>query len=89
MTICKHVFYSGQVQGVGFRYSVQSLAAGYAVTGFVRNLPRGDVELVAEGQTEHVAAFLDAVCKRMASNIARVTMQDEAPSGHQEFNIRF
>src|SRR5207245_6186322 len=48
-TVSRHVYYSGQVQGVGFRYTAQQLAAGFAVSGFVRNLPNGDVELVAEG----------------------------------------
>ena len=48
MTVCKQVRYSGQVQGVGFRYTAQRLAEGYAVSGYVRNLPEGDVELVAE-----------------------------------------
>jgi len=52
-----HIFYSGQVQGVGFRYTVKQLAAGFEVTGAVRNLPDGRVELVAEGNVEELNAF--------------------------------
>jgi acylphosphatase len=51
------VLYSGNVQGVGFRYSVKSAASGFDVTGTVRNLPDGRVELVAEGQREELDAF--------------------------------
>ena len=42
-----HVIYSGQVQGVGFRYTTSRIAAGHAVVGFVKNLTDGTVELVA------------------------------------------
>ena len=43
------VFYSGQVQGVGFRYTAKTVATGFEITGTIRNLPDGRVELVAEG----------------------------------------
>ena len=55
------MFYSGRVQGVGFRYSVREVACGFEVTGFVRNLPDGRVELVAEGDAEEAQAFLAAI----------------------------
>src|SRR5579859_6599364 len=51
------VFYSGRVQGVGFRYNAKSVAAGFEVTGTVRNLLDGRVELVAEGSREELEAF--------------------------------
>ena len=56
-----HVVYSGHVQGVGFRYTVRSTAAGFEVTGTVRNLLDGRVELVAEGPIEELEAFRTAV----------------------------
>ena len=49
---------SGMVQGVGFRYFTCRLAQEYPVTGYVRNLPSGDVEIVAEGTQEAVRSFL-------------------------------
>ena len=52
------VFYSGRVQGVGFRYSVKQLATGYEVVGWVRNLPDGRVELQVDGEKTEVEAFL-------------------------------
>jgi acylphosphatase len=55
------VYYSGNVQGVGFRYTVKSTAAGFELTGTVRNLPDGRVELVAEGVREELKAFQQAI----------------------------
>ena len=55
------VLYSGQVQGVGFRYAVKSVATGFDVTGSVRNLPGGGVELLAEGAKDELEAFRLAI----------------------------
>jgi len=55
------IFYSGRVQGVGFRYTVKSVAAGFEITGIVRNLPDGRVELTAEGAREELEAFRAAI----------------------------
>jgi acylphosphatase len=55
------VLYSGQVQGVGFRYAVKSVATGFDVTGSVRNLPGGGVELLAEGAKDELEAFRQAI----------------------------
>ncbi len=86
--VCKRVLYSGQVQGVGFRYTAQGLAAGHPIAGYVRNLPSGEVELVAEGEPDAVAAFLAAVARRMAGYITHTTIEDGAPSGQSGFQIR-
>lgn len=55
------VFYVGNVQGVGFRYSVKTVATGFEVTGTVRNLSDGRVELVAEGTKDELEAFRQAI----------------------------
>jgi acylphosphatase len=88
MTIRKIVRYSGRVQGVGFRYTAQQLAAGYAVAGHVRNLPDGDVELAAEGEADEVERFLAAVAARMAGYIARTAVHDALPEARTGFHIR-
>jgi acylphosphatase len=56
-----HVFYDGRVQGVGFRYTVKSVVQGFEVTGIVRNLRDGRVELIAEGRKEELEAFQQAI----------------------------
>ena len=55
------VYYSGSVQGVGFRYTARTVATGFELTGAVRNLPDGRVELVAEGIKEELEAFRQAI----------------------------
>ncbi|MBL8829940.1 MAG: acylphosphatase, partial [Planctomycetaceae bacterium] len=47
--IRRRVLFHGRVQGVGFRVTTRSIAQRFAVTGWVRNLPDGSVELLAEG----------------------------------------
>lgn len=53
-----HVLFSGRVQGVGFRFTVCRIAESLEVSGFVRNLWDGNVELVAEGTEQSIADFL-------------------------------
>jgi len=55
------IIYSGQVQGVGFRYTAKTVATGFDVTGTVRNLPDGRVELIAEGDRAELESFREAV----------------------------
>jgi acylphosphatase len=55
------VFYSGSVQGVGFRYTAKTVATGYELTGTVKNLPDGRVELVAEGTRAELDAYRAAL----------------------------
>jgi len=55
------VFYEGNVQGVGFRYTVRQIAKGFDVTGSVRNLRDGRVELLAAGEETELRAFLEAI----------------------------
>jgi len=84
-----HVFYSGQVQGVGFRYTVRSVAAGFEVTGTVRNLPDGRVELVAEGSTAELNAFRQAIRDAGLDHFVRDEQVDwsEAQGGLRGFEI--
>lgn len=55
------VYYEGKVQGVGFRASVLSLAKGFEVTGWVKNLPDSRVELLATGEKDEVEEFLQGI----------------------------
>jgi acylphosphatase len=61
VTASIQVFYEGNVQGVGFRYTVRQIAKGFDVTGSVRNLPDGRVELLATGEEDEVRAFVEAI----------------------------
>jgi len=58
----RHVFYTGRVQGVGFRYSTKRIASGFDVTGWVKNLPDGRVELFVQAfEADEVDAFLEDI----------------------------
>lgn len=59
--IANKVLYEGRVQGVGFRYTVSTIARGFDVFGWVGNLPDGRVELRVKGVTGEVAGFLEAI----------------------------
>jgi acylphosphatase len=61
--ISLQVFYEGNVQGVGFRWTVREAAKGFDVTGWVRNLPDGRVELQVTGEETEVRAFLDGIAQ--------------------------
>ena len=66
------VFYSGRVQGVGFRYQVLQVAKQFEVSGFVRNLSDGRVQLEAEGQETEVKAFVEEVRDQLSVFIRQV-----------------
>lgn len=85
------VFYSGRVQGVGFRYTVREVACGYEVAGFVRNLVDGRVEVVAEAEEEEAKAFLEGVRgSGLNGHIRNEAMDWERATGEfSGFEIRF
>ncbi len=84
------VIFSGFVQGVGFRFTTKMLAAGYAVTGWVRNLSDGTVVVEAQGEKEVVRTFIDRVRAEMKRNIVDVkTTWTGAKANEQGFAVRF
>jgi acylphosphatase len=83
------VFYEGRVQGVGFRYSVRQIAKGFNITGWVRNLPDGRVELQASGEPEEVDAFLEGIRQsELGSLIRKESNALTAPPDSRGFEIR-
>jgi acylphosphatase len=85
------VDYHGEVQGVGFRYTVLRLAQRYAVTGYVKNMPDGTVHLYAEGTQAEIDALLhDIRHGPHAHYITEVQTQPAVASGtHRDFRIAF
>ena len=55
------VLYTGNVQGVGFRYTAKTVAAGFEIVGQIRNLPDGRVELIAEGLVDELNSYRSAL----------------------------
>jgi len=79
--IRRQVYFTGRVQGVGFRFTAVAIAERFEVTGFVRNLPDGRVELVAEGRPEVVEAFVRAVADEMSGFIREARSGDSPARG--------
>jgi acylphosphatase len=86
----KQVFYEGRVQGVGFRYTVKNIAQGFDITGMVRNLTDGRVELQAMGDSGEISDFLQAIRESgLAGNITGEHNQEiELPSRYKGFVIQ-
>jgi acylphosphatase len=85
------VFFEGNVQGVGFRYSIRHIAKGFEVTGWVRNLRDGRVEMQVGGEDGEVRAFLEAIAQsELRPHIRKqdVTPMAEPPQA-RGFEIRY
>jgi len=84
-----HVYFSGHVQGVGFRATTCQIAVGYAVTGYVRNLSDGRVELVVEGKKPELDEFLGQIREQLAHRISAEMLDELAANGEfEEFGVR-
>lgn len=85
-----HVVFSGHVQGVGFRQSATQIARSFPVTGWVKNLPSGEVELVAEGTKTACSDFLAEIRQRMFEYINDVQCHwRDASNEFEHFEIRY
>jgi len=78
-------YYEGRVQGVGFRYTTNTIAQEFRVVGQVKNLDDGRVELVAEGEPEEITRFLGQIGNTLGRYI-RNSLITESPATGQ-FNV--
>ena len=86
----RRVFYSGRVQGVGFRYTARQIAQAHAVTGFVRNLPNGRVELVAEGSPAELDGLLKEIAAAMTGYVSDTEIEKgPATAKYSSFEVAF
>lgn len=85
-----HLFFSGNVQGVGFRFVTRSLAYRYNVKGWVRNLSDGRVEVVAEADQDALERFLEDLNNHFKYNITGVVKEELGSiGGYEDFQILF
>ena len=89
--ISLQVFYEGHVQGVGFRFTVRHIAKGFELTGWVRNLPDGRVELQVTGEEDEVRAFLDQIAQSELHSLIRKQTENRLnePVTARGFEIRY
>ncbi len=89
MTQRRTCHFCGRVQGVGFRYTAHNLAMRHNVSGYIRNLDDGRVELVLEGPEEEVDAVVRGLSDRLDSFIQHVDEHVLPPTGEfSHFDIR-
>jgi acylphosphatase len=83
------VYFSGRVQGVGFRYTCRSIAKGFSLTGYVKNLDDGRVEMKVEGEKEEIEDFLGDIGKSHLKPFIKQTTVDwsDAIGEWQDFHI--
>ena len=86
-----HVFYSGRVQGVGFRYTARSIASRLGLAGWVRNLRDSKVEVVCEGEEKDLKSFLSVINNEFSGHyIVDTDISWEKPTQEfVNFDIRF
>jgi acylphosphatase len=84
------VYYTGQVQGVGFRATAVDIARDYRVSGWVKNLADGRVQLVAEGTEDEVKKFLKAIRDHWKKNIEKEQVEEQATTGkYTKFEVAY
>ncbi len=85
-----HVVFTGTVQGIGFRYTVRSIAENLSVVGWVKNLRSGDVEVVAEASRQDLERFIEDIRQHFDAYIRHADIDWEPASGEfTEFSIAF
>jgi acylphosphatase len=88
--IRRTMHFSGLVQGVGFRWTVEHVSGRFRVTGYVRNLRDGRVEVVAEGGADELDRFRRSIEHAMHGHIDRVEISDSPATGEfPAFRIAF
>jgi acylphosphatase len=75
---CRRIIFEGRVQGVGFRFTAVSIASQCSVRGYVRNLPDGSVELVAQASAGDLERMLKRLAEAFEGYIERETSEDIA-----------
>ncbi len=85
-----HVYYSGRVQGVGFRFTAEVAARRLKLNGWVSNLTDGRVEVVAEGEEAALKELLAGITEKMSHYISDTEISWEVPTGgFRGFGIKF
>jgi acylphosphatase len=86
----QHILFRGRVQGVGFRYTAHRIAARYDLTGFIRNLPNGSVEMLAQGSEEDIRNCIADIQDAFTGYIRNTQTDPVAPNPrYTDFRIAF
>ena len=85
-----HIYYSGTVQGVGFRYTAERAASNLGLAGWAKNLPDGRVEVLCEGPEAALKQFAEKLHSVFKSYINDTDIEWSKATGEfSYFDIRF
>lgn len=85
-----HVFYSGGVQGIGFRFTARDIAVKLGICGWIKNLCNDGVEIIAEADEETLKTFLESIKEYFSDYIANTEIEWKEPAMEfKDFKIRF
>ena len=85
-----HIYYSGSVQGVGFRFAAERFGSSFGLVGWAANLPDGRVEVVCEGAEPDIHKFLREINGIFKARIDDTDIAWSEPTGEfGTFDIRF
>jgi len=88
--VAKRIIFTGTVQGVGFRFSANSAAQRYRLSGYVRNLSNGSVEMLIQGRPDDIDDCLSEICESFAGYIRDTKIEDLHPDpAYTDFKITF
>ena len=85
----KHIWFSGRVQGVGFRFTAQGLARTLGLTGYVKNLYDGRVEMEVQGSEEAIREMLSELRTDSYIRIERTEIRDEPVIPENRFTMLY
>jgi acylphosphatase len=86
----KHIIFSGRVQGIGFRFTAFNIANRYELAGFVRNLPDGTVEMLAQGNPDDITNCIRDIQESFIGYITDTKIEDTTPNlQYKTFKITF
>ncbi|MBR2283954.1 MAG: acylphosphatase [Ruminococcus sp.] len=86
--IRRHIIFYGYVQGVGFRWKASSAARRFGISGWVRNLPDGSVEMEAEGTERDVEDLINALENHAWGSVERIESEYIPVHGDYSFEVR-
>jgi len=90
LTMTERIIFRGRVQGVGFRATTHAISSGRPVTGYVRNLADGTVELMASGTRTAIDAFVSSITQHFHDHLSGYDRQSVGPNETiTDFRIRF
>jgi acylphosphatase len=88
--VARHIIFSGTVQGVGFRFTAHRMAARHQLTGYVRNLSDGTVEMLAQGSAGDIDDCLKDIQQALIGHIREARIEEVPPDPrYTDFKITF